>query len=327
MSASAGLRKRKLLLSRSLTLIFVGNNSLHKHASSSTQHCYYNLPNYLDAMMQRRILVAVFRPEGEALLSKRRFTVPRKLPHPLHGRALRGCLSWSKESPRTMIQAPRRCFSASDKSSPPSTQQQSIFIRAWQAYSQSLSRRPLTTKATAGAIIFFTSDSAAQYITRDRDSDFSYNINRALSGSFFGIVATGYLHVWWGFLEGAVGARVPVARHRLANTMVKVFIDQAFGAPFYIYSYYIVTNFLQTMSENTGHAKNPEQVLKETNAKASAMLWPTMLRHWRLWPLVHSFNFYFVPLHHRVLVQNLVLVGWSGCKYFVSIALGEGLLL
>ena len=42
------------------------------------------------------------------------------------------------------------------------------------------------------------------------------------------------------------------------------------------------------------------------------MLWPTMMQHWKLWPVVHSFNFYFAPLHHRVLVQNVVLVGWSG---------------
>ena len=27
--------------------------------------------------------------------------------------------------------------------------------------------------------------------------------------------------------------------------------------------------------------------------------------------MVHSFNFYYVPLHHRILVQNTVLVGWS----------------
>jgi len=42
------------------------------------------------------------------------------------------------------------------------------------------------------------------------------------------------------------------------------------------------------------------------------MLLPTMLRHWTVWPAVHTLNFYFNPLHHRVLVQNLVLVGWSG---------------
>lgn len=204
----------------------------------------------------------------------------------------------------------RICLSSS-KSLPPG-QQKSIFAWAWESYSKCLCRRPLTTKATTAALIFFTSDSATQYLTRDKNEDFTYNINRALSGSFFGIVATGFLHYWWMFLEGFVGARLPVLRHRLANTMTKVFLDQSIGAPFYIFSYYCVTNFIQSMSDNPDQ-KSPKQIAQETQAKASEMLWPTMLRHWRLWPLVHSFNFYFVPLDHRVLVQNLVLVGWSGC--------------
>ena len=42
------------------------------------------------------------------------------------------------------------------------------------------------------------------------------------------------------------------------------------------------------------------------------MLPPTMMRHWSVWPFVHTINFYYFSLHHRVLVQNLVLVGWSG---------------
>jgi len=213
-------------------------------------------------------------------------------------------------SPETGILT-RRCFSAAEKASPP--RRQSILVRAWEAYSRSLYRPPLMTKASTAATIFFTSDFAAQYITRDRASDFTFNVNRALSGSCFGVLSTMYLHVWWGFLEGAVGKRLPVAQHRLANTLTKVFIDQGFAAPCYVYSYYVITNFIQQMAENTD-AKSPEQVLKETRAKASEMLWPTMIRHWRMWPLVHTFNFYFVPLHHRVLVQNLFLVGWSGCK-------------
>jgi protein Mpv17 len=55
------------------------------------------------------------------------------------------------------------------------------------------------------------------------------------------------------------------------------------------------------------------------------MLWPTMLRHWKLWPFVHSFNFYFVPLHHRMMVQNLALVGWSGYLSHLNSG-GSGLL-
>merc|ERR1712176_132369 len=36
------------------------------------------------------------------------------------------------------------------------------------------------------------------------------------------------------------------------------------------------------------------------------------MQHWKLWPGVHFLNFYFIPVSNRVLVQNLVLVGWSG---------------
>jgi len=36
------------------------------------------------------------------------------------------------------------------------------------------------------------------------------------------------------------------------------------------------------------------------------------MQHWKIWPAIHSLNFYFIPVHNRVLVQNLVLVGWSG---------------
>lgn len=248
-------------------------------------------------MIQRRVFLSVWRFEGSPLLSRISFSASTKCVGAPSNRAF---LSDASAATRTRspylhlrsssFRVSSRIFSSSDKASP---RQQSIFVRLWNAYSESLSRRPLTTKATAAAIIFFTSDSAAQYLTRENDSGFSYNISRSLSGSFFGIVATGYLHVWWNFLERFLGARLPVQTHRLTNTMVKVFVDQAFGAPLYIYSYYLVTNFLQQMSENTGpDAKNPKQVLQETHDKASEMLWPTMLKHWRLWPLVHSFNFY-----------------------------------
>ena len=75
------------------------------------------------------------------------------------------------------------------------------------------------------------------------------------------------------------------------------------GAPLYIYSYYVLTNFLQDVQDQRVPAL---QSLHENNEKATEMLWPTMMQHWKLWPIVHSFNFYFCPLHHRVLVQVCV---------------------
>jgi len=185
----------------------------------------------------------------------------------------------------------------------------SPLVRLWNSYSNSLEKRPLTTKCTAAAIVFFFSDSAAQYITKDKKADFSWDPLRALSGAFFGIVATSYLHFWWNGLEIVANRMCPPTLSKLKKVALKVFIDQSMGAPIYIYSYYTITNFLQIIAERR---ISPVEAWMESKKKADEMLWPTMFRHWQVWPIVHSLNFYYVPLQHRTLVQNLVLVGWSG---------------
>jgi protein Mpv17 len=198
----------------------------------------------------------------------------------------------------------------------------SLLSGLWNAYTTSLAKRPLLTKAGIAAVIFFGSDSATQYLLRDLNqkkkietNTFQWDAPRALSGAAFGVVATTWLHYWWGFLEVAVGARFPVVAasqsSKVVNTVVKVALDQGIGAPLYIYSYYVMTNFGQTIDRTMSSLAVLES-WKETNTRAAEMLWPTMLKHWQLWPFVHCVNFYFMPLHHRVLVQNTVLVGWSG---------------
>lgn len=162
----------------------------------------------------------------------------------------------------------------------------------------------------AAAFIFFTSDTATQRIM---DPEASWDGARATSGAVFGVVATGYLHFWWGFLERTIGAVIPAARHRVINTAAKVIIDQGAGAPLYIYTYYIITNTIQKLSSSSSWSKQAvTDIVQEQESRARHMLWPTMLQHWKVWPAVHSLNFYFVPLQHRVLLQNTVLVGWSG---------------
>ncbi|KAG9980650.1 hypothetical protein KCU78_g21604, partial [Aureobasidium melanogenum] len=34
-------------------------------------------------------------------------------------------------------------------------------------------------------------------------------------------------------------------------------------------------------------------------------------KNWMLWPFVQAVNFKFVPLQHRVLVVNVVSLGWN----------------
>jgi hypothetical protein len=111
--------------------------------------------------------------------------------------------------------------------------------RVWRAYTRRLEKSPLWTKATMAAVIFFVSDSATQLLlpqpfdptstSSGTESATSWKASRALSGAGFGVIATTWLHYWWGFLEMAVGTRLPVARHRFANTITKVVLDQGIG--------------------------------------------------------------------------------------------------
>lgn len=210
---------------------------------------------------------------------------------------------------RTATRQLQQRWKASQSGQAPSATQASTSLgsRVWKAYTTALEKRPLRTKMTAAALIFFTSDTATQRIMHP---EADWDATRATSGAVFGVIATGYLHFWWNFLETTIGSTIPVARSRLLNTAVKVVVDQTAGAPLYIYTYYIITNTIQKLTAEPD--RGVVDVLEETEERARHMLWPTMLKHWKVWPAVHSMNFYFVPLQHRVLVQNTVLVGWSG---------------
>jgi protein Mpv17 len=185
----------------------------------------------------------------------------------------------------------------------------------WKVYSESLHEHPLFTKAIMAAAIFFVSDTASQYITRKDKNSFDWSLSRALSGSTFGIVATVGLHYWWGLLEAVVKKQLPLSTHRLANTATKVLLDQSIKAPLYIYTYFVLTKFLNEQMDGTS---DWQKSWRDANANAVEILPSTMLQHWKVWIPVHSFNFYFVPLHHRVLVQNSILVFWSGYLSYLN---------
>ena len=91
--------------------------------------------------------------------------------------------------------------------------------------------------------------------------------------------------------------------------MVKVLIDQSISAPLYNWCYFFITNVVDSNSQSN---VNVGDRVGSAASKATDIIGPLMLQHWKIWPAIHSLNFYFTPVHNRVLVQNLVLVGWSG---------------
>jgi len=235
-------------------------------------------------------------------------------------------------------------FSSSSSSPPPPPS--SFFGKLWESYTKALIANPLLVKGGAASLIFLASDVATQKLMMDADDDSSFvtifDASRAMSGAGFGVVATCWLHYWWGFLEIFVNKRLPVGaygQNKVVNALGKVMADQLAGAPLYIYSYYCVTHFgkeymkLTSASSSSSSSSNMDEesdkeqeaekstsdsdhgvvtLAKETSDRALEMLPDTLLRHWTLWPIVHTLNFYYNPLHHRVLVQNIVLIFWSG---------------
>jgi protein Mpv17 len=60
--------------------------------------------------------------------------------------------------------------------------------------------------------------------------------------------------------------------------------------------------FLSSMSIMEG--SDPQEKLKKNYI-------PGLKANWLVWPAVQSVNFTMVPLEHRVLVVNIVSLGWN----------------
>jgi len=54
-------------------------------------------------------------------------------------------------------------------------------------------------------------------------------------------------------------------------------------------------------------------LLEGTSAsdKLNSTYWPALSRNWMVWPVVQFINFKYVPLELRVLVVNIVSLGWN----------------
>lgn len=81
-----------------------------------------------------------------------------------------------------------------------------------------------------------------------------------------------------------------------ATTAARVLADQTVFASTNLFV------FLSTMSILEGGS--PKEKLEKSYL-------PGLKANWLVWPAVQAINFTLVPLHHRVLVVNIVSLGWN----------------
>lgn len=106
--------------------------------------------------------------------------------------------------------------------------------------------------------------------------------------AIFGPLAT----TWFGFLQ----RRVVLPGRPNAEIFARVGLDQAILAPGNLFL------FLNTMALMEGTS---------ASEKLESTYWPALSRNWMVWPIVQFINFKYVPLELRVLLVNVVSLGWN----------------
>ncbi|KAI9656204.1 MAG: Protein required for ethanol metabolism [Bathelium mastoideum] len=180
-------------------------------------------------------------------------------------------------------------------------------------YQARLARRPVLTQAVTSAVniniipsqlfsvtfltklgekvLYATGDVLAQQAVEKRGSknhDFARTGRMAFyGGAIFGPAAT----LWFRFLQSHVRLGGPTT-----TMLAQVACDQSIMASAN------AACFLATMTALEGG---------DVGAKVTST-WPTVMKaNLMLWPWVQMVNFKVVPLEHRVLVVNIVALGWN----------------
>jgi protein Mpv17 len=118
--------------------------------------------------------------------------------------------------------------------------------------------------------------------------------NNGLCTAIFGPAAT----TWFKFLQNKV-----VLKNKNLEIAARVGCDQLLFASTNLFV------FLSSMAIMEG--SSPQ-------AKLESTYWNALTKNWMVWPFVQAINFKVVPLHHRVLVVNVVSLGWNCYLSFLN---------
>ncbi|OAL33569.1 hypothetical protein AYO20_07076 [Fonsecaea nubica] len=158
-------------------------------------------------------------------------------------------------------------------------------------YQAKLAKRPLLTQSVTTAVLFAAGDTLAQQAVERkglRNHDATRTARMGLYGGFvFGPAAT----KWYAFLQ----KRINFQSHNV-TILARVAADQT------VFATCNLAFFLSTMSVLEG--SDPKEKLAKNYL-------PGLKANWALWPAVQAVNFKLVPLEHRVLVVNVVSLGWN----------------
>lgn len=167
--------------------------------------------------------------------------------------------------------------------------------RAWRFYQKALEIYPIRTSAVTAGVLMTVGDAISQIaiekrvITPNKKYDFKSSLRFLGFGLFLGGPMLGF---WYRFLAKMFGGT------KMA-TLKMVCCDQLLFAPPFL------TFFLSGMEVLKG------QNYTAIKQKLNEDLVDVLKTNYKIWPAVQACNFTFVPVHNRVVVVNVVAVGWN----------------
>ncbi|XP_064596870.1 protein Mpv17-like isoform X2 [Liolophura sinensis] len=165
--------------------------------------------------------------------------------------------------------------------------------RLWRSYLGVLEHYPWTTQSTTTGVLMGAGDVIAQIAVEKKDSS-NYDYKRSIRFFLFGqIIAGPLLRGWYLTLDKLYKGNSKRA------TLLKVLTDQTVFAPSFL------TFFIGTM------AVMRKEPVEEVKRKIKRDFMPVLITNYKIWPAVQLVNFYFVPFQHRILVVNVVALGWN----------------
>ncbi|KAM3083965.1 Protein required for ethanol metabolism [Clarireedia jacksonii] len=158
-------------------------------------------------------------------------------------------------------------------------------------YQMKLAARPVLTQSVTSAVLFATGDVMAQQLVEKKGIQ-GHELARTgrmafYGGCIFGPVATN----WFKFLQNKV-----VLKNKNLEIAARVAADQCILAPLNLGMFLSVMSVLEGVS--------PKEKIEANYSTA-------IQKNYMIWPAVQAINFKLIPLEHRVLVVNIVSLGWN----------------
>ncbi|KAI9279582.1 hypothetical protein BY458DRAFT_30679 [Sporodiniella umbellata] len=122
-----------------------------------------------------------------------------------------------------------------------------------------------------------------------------HDFNRTLRMTTFGGIFAGpILSTWYRWIDKTIVHRAPSKA-----LLYKVACDQFLFAPCFIGAFF------------TGQGLFEGKSLDEIREKLTNGYTTALIGNYKIWPAVQLINFYFVPLNYRLMVTNVVALGWN----------------